>query len=191
MPTVIRDTIVVTVDPADTIHYDAAVAIDGGRVMAVGPSNDIVARFPGAEVVDGRGKAVLPGFANIHTHFTLIIAKGIYEDLSPPNKPPFTSGLAPIPTPDLTPQEQMAMVRLAALEAIRSGTTAVLEDGSAIDAYAREIADTGLRLLLCERAWDKAKGSIGDQGGFEVDPALGERGIRRIEALHAKWHGAE
>ena len=52
-------------------------------------------------------------------------------------------------------------------------------------------ADTGLRLLLCEKAWDKAKGSIGDPGPFDVDAALGEACIRKIEALHAKWHGAE
>lgn len=189
MTTLIRNTTVVTVDPDDTIQYGAAVAIDGGRIAAVGPTDDIVRRFPGADAVDGTGKAVFPGFANVHTHFTLIIAKGIYEDLSPPNQPPFTSGLAPLPIPDLSREEQIAMVRLAALEAIRSGTTAVLEDGSDIDAYAEAVADTGLRLLFCERAWDKAKGSIGDQSGFEVDPKLGDRGVRRIEALHAKWHG--
>ena len=132
----------------------------------------------------------MPGFANIHTHFSMIIAKGIYEDLSPPNKPPFTSGLAPIPLPDLDSDEMRVMCRLAALEAIRSGTTAVLEDGANIDLYADAIAETGLRLLLCERSWDKAKGSIGDQGGFEVDRTLGERTMGRIADLHTKWHGA-
>ena len=132
----------------------------------------------------------MPGFANIHTHFTLIIAKGIYEDLSPPHKPPFTSGLAPLPVPELSRDEMIAMVRLAALEAIRSGTTAALEDGSNLENYAQAIADTGLRLLLCEKAWDKAKGNIGDPGPFDVDAALGDECIARTEALHAKWHGA-
>ena len=190
MITLIRNATIVTVNSSDDIHFDAALAIDDGRIAAIGPTNELLARYPGADVIEGDGKAVLPGFANIHTHFTLIIAKGIYEDLSPPNKPPFTSGLAPIPTPELSPDEEIVMVRLAALEAIRSGTTAVLEDGSGIDSYAGSLASTGLRLLLCERAWDKARGGIGDQSGFEVDPALGERGVRRIEALHAKWHGA-
>jgi 5-methylthioadenosine/S-adenosylhomocysteine deaminase len=190
MITVIRNTTVATVDPDDTIHYDAAIAIDAGRIAAIGPASDIVARFPEAEMVDGGGKVVMPGFANIHTHFTLIIAKGIYEDLSPPHKPPFTSGLAPLPVPELSHAEINAMARLAALEAIRSGTTAALEDGSDVDDYADAIADTGMRLLLCEKAWDKAKGGIGDPGGFETDPALGERCIAKIEALHAKWHGA-
>jgi len=190
MSIVIKDTILVTVDPNDAIHYGAAIAIENGRIAALGSTTDILARYPSAEVVDGSGKAAFPGFANVHTHFSLIIAKGIYEDLSPPNKPPFTGGLAPIPVPELSRGEMIAMTRLAALEAIRSGTTAVLEDGTGIDNYAESIADTGLRLLLCEKAWDKAKGGIGDPGGFEVDPALGETCIRRIEALHAKWHGA-
>ena len=188
--TVLTDTTVVTVDPHVTIHYDVAIAVADGRIAAIGSSREIVARFPGAELVDAAGKVVMPGFANIHTHFTLIIAKGIYEDLSPPHKPPFTSGLAPLPVPELSTEETTAMVRLAALEAIRSGTTAVLEDGANIDNYAQAIADTGLRLLLCERAWDKSKGSIGDPGPFEVDAALGDRCIGKIETLHAKWHGA-
>src|SRR5215469_303560 len=191
MAILIRDTTVVTVDRHDTIHHDAAVLIDGDRIVAVGPSEELAVRFAGATVVDGSGKVVMPGFANVHTHFSLVIAKGIYEDLSPPNRPPFTSGLAPLPVPDLSREEMIAMVRLAALEAIRSGTTAVLEDGSGLDAYARPLVGTGLRLLLCERAWDKARGGIGDQGGFEVDPALGDRGVRAIEELHAEWHGAE
>ena len=46
--TVIKDTTVVTVDRNDTIHYDAAVAIEDGRIAAVGSIADIVARFPGA-----------------------------------------------------------------------------------------------------------------------------------------------
>ncbi len=187
--TIIKDTTVVTVDRDDAIHYDAAVAVQDSKIAAVGTSREIVARFPDAQVVDGAGKVVMPGFANIHTHFTLIIAKGVYEDLSPSHKPPFSSGLAPLPVPELSIGEMNVMVRLAALEAIRSGTTAVLEDGSNVENYAQNIADTGLRLLLCEKAWDKAKGNIGDPGPFDVDAALGESCIRKIEALHAKWHG--
>jgi 5-methylthioadenosine/S-adenosylhomocysteine deaminase len=187
---VIRDATIITVDADDTIHPGAAIAVADDRIVAIGPSDTVIAAHPDSEVVDGRGKAVMPGFANVHTHFSLIIAKGIYEDLSPPNRPPFSSGLAPIPTPDLNPDEMRAMCRLAALEAIRSGTTAVLEDGTDIHVYADAIVDTGLRLLLCERSWDKANGGIGDQGGFEVDRALGNRTMQSIADLHATWHGA-
>ena len=46
---------------------------------------------------------MLPGFANIHTHLGMTLARGIYEDLSPPHTPPFTGGLAPLPLPELSP----------------------------------------------------------------------------------------
>jgi 5-methylthioadenosine/S-adenosylhomocysteine deaminase len=186
----ITDTIVVTCDDADRVLANAAVLVDGDRIAAVGPSGDLHARHPDAEIVDGRGKAVFPGFANVHTHFSLIIAKGLFEDLSPPNAPPFTGGLSPIPVPDLSPDEMRTMVRLAALEAIRSGTTAVLEDGSNIAVYAEDLADTGLRYLFCERVWDRVGTSIGDPGDFEIDHTVSEAGIARFEALRREWHRA-
>ena len=74
--TIIKDTTVVTVDRDDTIHYDAAVAIQDGRIAAVGPSREIAARFPGAHAVDGSGKVVMPGFANSPRPFTLITPVG-------------------------------------------------------------------------------------------------------------------
>src|SRR4030095_16895002 len=53
---------------------------------------------------------------------------GSYEDLSPSHTPPFAGGLAPLPLPTLTPAEERVMALLGALEAIRSGTTLVLEE---------------------------------------------------------------
>jgi len=81
------------------------------------------------------------------------------------------------------------MATLGALEAIRSGTTLVLEEGAHLERYAQALADTGLRLVLCERAWDRARASIGQPGPFELDPALAEDGVTRIRALHFGWQG--
>ena len=75
MPVVIRDATLITVDPDDTVLYGAALAVEGGRIAAIGPTDTVLSRFPDAETVDGRGKLVMPGFANVHMHFTLIIAK--------------------------------------------------------------------------------------------------------------------
>ena len=188
--TIVHDTTIVTGDDAGAIHYGAAVVVDGGRITAIGPTAETLGRHPAAERVDGRGRAVLPGLANTHTHLSRVLARGIYEDLSPSHTPPFTGGLAPLPTPALSADEERVMVLLGALEAIRSGTTVALEEGTGINSYAGALAGTGLRLLLCERAWDRAKASIGQPGPFEVDRALGERGLERIAALHRRWDGA-
>ena len=183
----VRDTTVVTVDPQRQRPLRR-----GGRGTGRQDRRRSVHRarswraFPAPRSVDGAGKVVMPGFANIHTHFTLIIAKGIYEDLSPPHKPPFTSGLAPLPVPELSTRRDG---RDGA--ARRPGGDPQRHDGGAgrrqqyRELRAERSPIPGLRLLLCERAWDKAKGSIGDPGPFDVDAALGERCIARIEALHA------
>ena len=186
----IHDATIVTGDDAGAIHYDAAVAIEGARVAAIGATADLLARYPDAERVGARGRAVLPGLANTHTHLSRVLARGIYEDLSPPHSPPFEGGLAPLPTPGLDRDEERAMVLLGALEAIRSGTTLTLEEGSGIEGYAEALAGTGLRLLLCERAWDRRSASIGQPGAFEADGALAEAGLARIGSLHARWDGA-
>ena len=188
--TLLHDATVVAGGDAGPIHYDAAVAIEGARIAAVGPAPELLSRYPAAERVNARGRAVLPGLANTHTHLSRVLARGIYEDLSPPHRPPFAGGLAPLPTPELSPAEERAMVLLGALEAIRSGTTLTLEEGSGIEAYAEALAGTGLRLLLCERAWDRARASIGQPGTFQTDDALADAGLARIAALHSRWDGA-
>jgi 5-methylthioadenosine/S-adenosylhomocysteine deaminase len=189
--TIIRNATVVTADDQASLHYDAALVVEGGRIAAIGPTEELLARYPAAERVTGRGRAVMPGFANTHTHLYLTLARGIYEDLSPPHQPPFLGGLARLPLPELSPAERSVMCQLGALEAIRSGTTLMLEDSTAIEEYAAPLVDSGVRLLLCERAWDRARASIGQPGPFEVDPALAEAGVARIADCHARWHGKD
>ena len=187
---VIHDATIVTVDTDDRVLFDAAIAIDGTRIVDLGPTAEVLGRHPQAARLDATGKAVLPGFANVHTHFELTLARGIYEDLSPPHHPPFTGGLAELPLPVLDAEQRRVMCQLGALEAIRSGTTAVLEDSVAIADYAEAMAASGLRLTLTERVADRTGASIGQPGPFTVDAAAAERGLARIRALHADWHGA-
>ena len=119
MTIVIHNAAIVTVDDADSVHYGAAIAIEGDRIAAIGPSREVLAAYPTAEKIDGTGKLVMPGFANIHTHFTMTLARGVFEDLSPPHKPPFSGGLSPIPLPDMSSDERRAFAMLGALEALR------------------------------------------------------------------------
>lgn len=47
---------------------DGAIAIDRGRVVAIGKSADLRARYTAAVHIDARGRCVLPGFVDPHTH---------------------------------------------------------------------------------------------------------------------------
>ena len=51
------------------------------------------------------------------------------------------------------------------------------------------LLDSGLRLLLCERAWDRAGAAIGQGGAFEIDAARAETCLARIADLHKRWNG--
>lgn len=45
-----------------------AVAVDKGKIRAVGETNDICSRFKSETVIDASGKVVMPGFVDPHTH---------------------------------------------------------------------------------------------------------------------------
>src|SRR5438552_2085539 len=54
---------------------NAAIVIEGGRILAAGPRNEV--RVPGnAQVIDARGKWVIPGLIDAHVHFSQ--SGGIY-----------------------------------------------------------------------------------------------------------------
>ncbi len=55
------------------------ILVDGNRIARV--SEDLIT-LPGAEEIDCTGKAVIPGFVNMHTHAAMILLRGIHEDLS-------------------------------------------------------------------------------------------------------------
>ena len=50
------------------IIVDGAVAVTGGRVVAIGPSADLRGRFRAGFTLDAGGRCVLPGFVDPHTH---------------------------------------------------------------------------------------------------------------------------
>ena len=61
MAIVIHDTTIVTVDDRDSVHYGAAIAIEGDRIAALGSTAEMLARYPDAERVNGAGRMVMPG----------------------------------------------------------------------------------------------------------------------------------
>jgi 5-methylthioadenosine/S-adenosylhomocysteine deaminase len=189
LTTIIYDTVIVTGDDNDTVHYGASIAIEGRKIAAIGPDADLRAHYPSADRINGRGRMVMPGFANTHTHLTMTLARGVFEDLSPPHKPPFSGGLSPIPLPHMTPDERRVMAQLGALECLRSGVTFVLEDSEDIDDYAETLGQSGLRFLFGERAYDRVGTSIGDPAPYQLDRALGRKHMETIEKTFAKWNG--
>ena len=67
--------------PGGEALRDGAVAIgDDGAIAAVGPANELAARFPDAEVVGDGAGIVMPGLVNAHTHLSECLIPGMGED---------------------------------------------------------------------------------------------------------------
>ena len=84
MTTVFTHTTVVTVDPGQTVLYDVALAVDGDKIAAMGPTETVLQAYPQADIYDGRGKALFPGLINCHAHLTATLNRGITEDFGFP-----------------------------------------------------------------------------------------------------------
>ena len=174
---------VLTLDDARQIIEDGAVAIDGDRIAAVGKSDDLRRRFPEFETLDARGKAVMPGLINSHTHAVLLVLRGTVEDMS---GDAIFGYMTPISFA-MTDGERRALSRLACLEAIHSGTTTMVEPFRFVAGYAQGMVDTGMRLWFSENGADALTLKI-RKGLYEHDKAFGEQSLERINTLIEQFH---
>jgi 5-methylthioadenosine/S-adenosylhomocysteine deaminase len=182
----IRHATVVTGDRAGTIVHDGAVMIEGDHIAAVGPRDELGRQYADAEVVEGHGRAVFPGLVNCHTHLCLTAWRGIQEDFGFPSTLRF-----PVTVRALMSQEENAVfAMLGAVEALRSGNTALLEIGRDTAGYADTLVGSGLRLVLADTAYDLVYDGVPD-GRFVYSDATREAALQRSADLLARWHGAE
>ena len=93
--TVFLNGTVLPVDPAFSEH--SAIAIRGGRVMAVGNNEEVLALAGrNATTVQLDGRVVLPGFIEPHMHFALMAGLGHLQDIGPFTRATFDDALAAI-----------------------------------------------------------------------------------------------
>lgn len=176
----------------DQVHDDVGLAIMGGKIAAMGPSDDILRQYPGADVYDGRGKAILPGMVNCHAHLTATIERGFNEDFGFPN----TAHLALQPSRLLSDEERTLMAQIGILEAIKCGTTSLVEFASGISGYAPMLANSGVRMIFAEGIadTDNVSGPMSPELLAKSAPPVysaqkRDEGMKRISDLYSAWHG--
>ena len=65
----LKNGIIVTVNPDREVLFHGAVAVQGNKIVDVGESAALEAKYPdAAQVTDLEGKIVFPGFVNTHNH---------------------------------------------------------------------------------------------------------------------------
>ena len=175
---------IVTVDPTQRIIENGVLVIDRDRIAWVGKEHSMPGKFRKAKNINAAGKIVFPGFVNIHTHVTLSIMRGVADDL----------GLAPSYSPKV-PQWRNFSARdcyifslLGGMEALRFGTTCIVDNYLHAHESAKAFSELGLRAVVSERLHDASLTKV-PQGIYEFDMSKGEELLTRGIDLIDHWNG--
>src|SRR5687767_8157207 len=118
----------ITVDPQRRIITDGAIAIDGGKIVAIGKTRDLEAQYASSKrSIDARDRVVLPGLIDSHIHTSFQLARGLADEVSAQKflferMYPY-EGL-------LTEEESYWSTQLCVLELLRNGVTTFIDAGN-------------------------------------------------------------
>jgi 5-methylthioadenosine/S-adenosylhomocysteine deaminase len=174
---IVRGGTVVTMDGERRVIEDGAVAVLGGRIVAVGKRADVERRFSAREVIDATGRVVMPGLVNGHTHVPMTLFRGLADDLDLNEW--LTKYIFPAEAKNVNEEFVRAGTRLGLAEMIRGGTTTYCDMYYFESAIAEETVRAGVRGVLGETVID-----------FPVaDNKTHEQAMAYAEKFVAKWKG--
>lgn len=134
----------------DDLHQykPGAVAITKGTIIAVGNESEILSNYFSLEKVDCRGKILMPGLINTHTHVAMTLLRALADDL---RLDVWLQGYVwPVERQFVTPDFVELGTKLACAELIRSGVTCFADLYFFEETVARTTAEVGLRALCSQ-----------------------------------------
>jgi 5-methylthioadenosine/S-adenosylhomocysteine deaminase len=143
---------IVTMDKQRRVIEDGAIAVSGGRIVAVGARAEIEKSYTSRETIDARGRVVIPGLINGHTHVPMTLFRGLADDLDLQEW--LTKYIFPAEAKNVSEDFVRAGTRLGLAEMIRGGTTTYCDMYYFEDAVADETVKAGVRGVLGETVID-------------------------------------
>jgi 5-methylthioadenosine/S-adenosylhomocysteine deaminase len=135
-------------DAQRRVLADAAIAITGETIAAIGPSGQIAAEYDAKKVIDVRGALLLPGLINAHTHMAMSLFRGLAEDRSLQDW--LQKFIFPAEARNVTPDFVTWATKLSLVEMIRGGTTTVADMYYFEEEVAKALKEAGMRGVLGE-----------------------------------------
>lgn len=165
--------------PDMTISFHQTVEVKGDRIVSVRPYSPKDRDNKYEKELEGSGKLLMPGLCDCHMHTGQQLLKGKILDELPMI---WTRIMLPFES-TLTPEKMELSAMLAAVEMIKSGTTAFVDAGSYFMESAASVYEkTGLRGVLSSSTMDDVK--LPDSIRQTADEAL-----EQTERLYANFHG--
>ncbi len=176
---------VVTLDTQNQLVEKGAVLVRGSGIAAIDKDTRLRQQYPEAEYIDANGGLIMPGFLCSHTHFYGAFARGMAIPGDPPrNFPEILERLWWRLDKLLTLEDTRASAEIFMADAIRSGTTCIVDhhaspnaiEGS-LDVIADAVEQAGIRACLAYE--------VSDRDGLPVVADGIRENERFIRSLHA------
>lgn len=176
----------ITVDPRRRVIRQAAVAVKGGKFVAVGKSADIEKAWSSSVVVDGKGMVATPGFVDNHLHSSFQMSRGLADEA---NAQSFLFDHMYPYEGAMTEEDVYVSASLAAIELLRHGVTCFVDPGNYHpDATVRAIAASGLRMVVSTSCFDRTKSVMGLLPESMIETT--DHCLAKTEALFDKYRSA-
>ena len=184
---VVKNGLIVTMNEENLILKNGGLAIEEDKIIDVGDSERIRKQYSADIELDAKGKAVLPGFVNTHTHLFQNLLKGRRDDL------PLFDWVSDVEMPLVKAQFQDGQkgdfelgyyaALLGCVESLESGTTCLvdmdLRNPKVPEAFQTDWYKRFLR--------DESGGSVGSFRGSA--PSGRSDGILRSDIEEVAWGG--
>jgi cytosine/adenosine deaminase-related metal-dependent hydrolase len=178
---IISNVTAVTVDDRRRILANAAIAVDGDRIVAVEDDAAVRARYPDADILDGKGMVATPGLIDTHAHADQSLLRGLGDQM---HWHPF---LDRVVTPYLAtrdPADGVLANTLSMIEMVRSGTTCfVSPNADPRDDYAalsETVGAIGIRAIFCRFIMAREN---------DFSAAAAHAVVADAAAAMRRWHG--
>jgi 5-methylthioadenosine/S-adenosylhomocysteine deaminase len=138
---------------------NGGVAVAGNRIIAVGKTEELTARFPHARRLHEQHGLIMPGLVNTHTHAPMSCFRGLADDL------PLMTWLEDHIFPaeaSLTPEIVYQSTLLSLAEMIKSGTTSFCDMYLFAKEVARATEQSGMRAWIGEVLYDFPSPNYGE-----------------------------
>ncbi|WP_114767050.1 amidohydrolase family protein [Vibrio rhodolitus] len=174
---IINNAQILPMDGKTQIIENGSIVIKGNQIVAIGDAQ-VAQGYRAERVIDGRGKIVMPGMVNGHTHIGMTAFRGLGES-GVENR--LKQVMFPLEKEMLDRQLIRTASRQAAMEMALSGTTMIADMYYHQDEVAKAVAEVGIRGVMGETVI-----------GFPVvDAKQPYGGLEYAEKFIKEWQGHE
>ena len=171
---ILTNAFLLTMDEKLTQYFPGAVAVKDDSILAVGPADEIQREYSAPETMDCKGKVLMPGLINAHTHVPMTLLRGLADDL---RLDVWLMGyMMPVEREFVSPEFVQLGTLLACAEQIRSGVTTFNDMYYFEEDVARAASQAGMRAVCGQTVM---KFPAPDAASYEDSLAMAREFIQR------------